>query len=96
MSWVVTLHVTDCNSHTNLGGCAITDGVSTYFTDPNGRFIAVVDDAYSSYGIQISHAGYYPLTYALSVVQNGTTQEVCLNPAPPPPPSPPSPGSGGW
>jgi len=93
MPWVVTLHVTQCGSPTtNLAGAVITDGTNYYSTDVNGRFIAIVSDAFTGYVIQISKPNYSPLTYALSVTQNGTTQEVCLNVAPP---TPPSTGGGG-
>lgn len=91
MPWVVTLHITACSGGANLASAAINDGFQLFYTDANGQFIAIVDDAYTGYIVQISKSGYVARNFALSNTQNGTTQNVCLNTAPPPPPG----GGGG-
>lgn len=93
MPWVVTLKVVNCASPSAyLAGAAITDGYNIYSTDVNGQFIAVVDDAYTAYVVQISKSGYSAANFTLSVVQNGTIQTTCLNPAKTDPPGPTGPG----
>jgi hypothetical protein len=83
MVWVVTLRVTDCASSAILAGATINDGVNLFSTDANGQFIAVVDDAFTGYIIQVSKSGYISKTVALSNTQNGTTLPVCLSVSPP-------------
>ena len=88
MSWVETIKIVDCESpSTLLAGATITDGYSIYYSDANGQFIAIVDDAYTAYGVQISKGSYTSLTYVLTIQNAGTIQTVCLHKAPPPPPT---------
>ena len=91
MNWAITLAITDCASKAPLGGAMITDGVSTYYADGNGRFVAVVSGYYSQYVVAVSYSGYYSTNVVLSQSQAGQTLSVCLNKVPPPPPN----GGGG-
>jgi hypothetical protein len=83
MSWVVTLKVTSCSGGGNLAGAAINDGYQFFYTDANGQFIAIVDDAYYAYIVQISKAGYTPKSFTLHNSQSGSIQTVCLETATP-------------
>jgi hypothetical protein len=81
MSWVVTLKVTSCSGGSNLAGAAINDGYQFFYTDANGQFIAIVDDSYYAYIVQISKAGYIPKSFTLHNSQSGSIQTVCLETA---------------
>jgi hypothetical protein len=94
MVWVVTLQITDCSSpSTYLSYATINDGYTLFSADANGQFIAIIDDYYSAYIISISKANYVSRNFSLSKEQNGSIQNVCLNPAPPPSGGG---GSSGW
>lgn len=95
MAWVVTLEIVSCSSpSTYLAYATINDGYNLFSADANGQFIAIVDDYYSAYIIQVSKSGYISRNYTLTSGQNGSIQTICLNTAPPP--SSGGGGSGGW
>ncbi len=97
MPWVVTLQIVDCTSTgTNLSGAAINDGLYVHHADANGQFIAIVDDIYYGYIVNISKSGYEPRQFALSNTMNGTIQNICLNPREEPSHPPSGGGSSGW
>jgi len=80
MVWAVTLRVTDCETGANLAGAFVTDGTNTYYTDGNGQFIAVINDVYHTYVVNIGKANYVTKSFAMNRAQHeGTIQTVCLN-----------------
>jgi hypothetical protein len=85
MPWAVTLHVTSCDTSANLAGAWITDGSVTYYTDSNGQFIAIINDAYHTYIVNIGKSGYVSKNFAMNRAQHeGTIQNVCLETYVPP------------
>jgi hypothetical protein len=96
MPWVVTLQIVDCASAgTNLSFASINDGYTIHSADANGQFIAIVDDVFTGYVVNIGKSGYLSRNFALANTMNGTTQNVCLNERPPRPPGE-STGGSGW
>lgn len=91
MPWAVTLIVKDCSSSA-LPGALVTDGVGGGYTDNYGQFIAVIDDAYTGYVVQISKANYSARNFTFDRSQVGTVQNTCLSVYV----APPSGGGGGW
>lgn len=88
MAWVATLKVTDCASSNKLVGAYITDGSVTYYTDVNGQFIAIVNDAFHTYIVTIGKAGYVNKTFAINKgAHEGKITTICLDPVPEVPPS---------
>ena len=79
MSWVVTLKITDCASGNYLPYATINDGYTNFTADANGQFIAIIDDYYYAYIVQISKSGYTSKSFTLHNSQSGTIQTVCLN-----------------
>ncbi len=92
MPWAVTLIVKDCSSSAPLPGALVTDGVGGGYTDNYGQFIAVIDDAYTGYVVQISKANYSARNFTFDRSQVGTVQNTCLSVYV----APPSGGGGGW
>src|SRR6187549_377997 len=91
MPWAVTLQINDCNTSAGIPAAAINDGFSTFFADGNGQFIAIIDDVFTGYVVQVSKSGYLNKAFTFHTSQQGKVQVMCLNPAPPPPPG----GGGG-
>ncbi len=84
MAWVVTLKVTACSSSAKLPGAWITDGAVTYYTDANAQFIAIINDAYHTYIVNIGKSGYLSKNFSIHRgTMEGTTQTICLDAAPP-------------
>ncbi|AVZ71132.1 hypothetical protein SLUN_01565 [Streptomyces lunaelactis] len=82
-TWVVTLELRDCLSEVLLPYAWIFDGVNTYQFDANGQFIAVIFGRYENYALGIAREGYLYRTIVLTQsTMAGTTQPICLNPAP--------------
>jgi hypothetical protein len=78
MAWAVTLLVKDCGTMAPLSGALVTDGVGGGHTDSYGQFIAVIDDAYTGYVVQVSKSGYNARNFTFARSQEGTTQNTCL------------------
>jgi hypothetical protein len=94
MAWAVTLRLRDCATNASITGW-ISDGISTFYTDVNGQFIAVIDDIYTGYIVSIGSSGYISTNFHIDKAQHsGTIQTVCLNRSAPPREG--SGGSGGW
>lgn len=84
MAWVVTLKVTDCGTNALLPGAFITDGTSTGYADANAQFVAVINDVYTDYGVNIGKADYHTKNFIMNRANHaGTIQTVCLNRKPP-------------
>lgn len=84
MPWVVTLKITDCGTSQKLVGAWITDGSVTYTTDANGEFLAIINDAFHTYIVNIGQTDYISKNFAIvRASMEGTTQNVCLNREPP-------------
>ena len=90
MSWAVTLIVNGCQYNQPIAGALVTDGVGGGYTDSYGQFIAVIDDAYTAYIVQISKSGYQTRAFTFDKSQVGKVQTTCLNVYVPPPPPPPN------
>ncbi|MDO3521666.1 CFI-box-CTERM domain-containing protein [Ralstonia pseudosolanacearum] len=93
MPWAVTLIVKDCSSSAPIPGALVTDGVGGGYTDSYGQFIAVIDDAYTGYVVQISKANYSARNFTFDRSQIGTVQNTCLTVYVAPPSGG---GGGGW
>jgi hypothetical protein len=92
MPWLITLHVTACAGGANLSGAFVTDGQSTVYTDSYGDVtLAIYDDVDPAYGVNVGDTGYNTRYTVLYQAQANTTQQVCLDAAPPPPPPGPGP-----
>lgn len=78
MAWAVTLIVKDCGNSSPISGALVSDGYGGGYTDGYGQFIAVIDDAYTGYVVQVSHAGYTPRNFTFDRSQTGTPQNTCL------------------
>jgi hypothetical protein len=61
-----------------LQGALVSDGINGGYTDSYGQFIAVIDDAYTGYNVQISKAYYNSRTFSFARSQVGTVQNTCL------------------
>jgi hypothetical protein len=84
MPWAVTMHITECANGHNLPGAFVTDGVSTYYTDAYGNFVAYVyDDTLLGYGLNVGKVGFVTRYTVIYRSQSGTTQNFCLDAAPP-------------
>src|SRR5690348_12939721 len=90
MAWAVTLIVNDCANNQPLAGALVSDGVGGGYTDSYGQFIAVIDDSYSQYVVQISHVNYSSRAFTFDRSQVGKVQTTCLSIYVPPPPPPPN------
>ncbi|MCC8245013.1 hypothetical protein [Saccharothrix luteola] len=96
MAWAVTLQLTDCANSAHIKGW-VSDGVTTFTTDANGQFIAIIDDYFTGYIVDTGAPGYVSRLFAIDRAQHsGTIQEVCLNKLPPKPPKPEGGTSSGW
>ncbi|NRR29775.1 peptidase [Oxalobacteraceae bacterium] len=88
MVWAVTLIVHDCANNAPLAGAHINDGYGGGGnTDSYGQFIAIIDDYYSGYVVQITKSGYSARNFTFSTSQIGTPQNTCLSVYVEPPPS---------
>jgi hypothetical protein len=95
MAWAVTLRLTDCSTNRAITGF-ISDGITTFYTDSNGQFIAIIDDAYTGYIVSIGSSGYVSTNFVIDRARHsGTIQTICLNKVPPREPGGGG-GGGGW
>lgn len=79
MAWAVTLQLRDCDTNAAITGW-ISDGIQTFYTDSNGQFIAVINDAYTGYVVSIGSSGYVGTNFHIDKANHsGTIQTVCLN-----------------
>lgn len=95
MTWTVTLIVNDCNTSDPLEDVFAPPLVTPFGqiarTDANGRLIATFPDALPSQIVTLRKTettptaafGYIELNYSFNRENNGETDTVCLNPAPP-------------
>jgi hypothetical protein len=84
MPWAATLKVTNCSSGAALPGAWITDGYVTYYTDAYGQFIAIIDDVWHTYIVNVGANQYITKTFSINRGQHeGRVTTVCLDPAPP-------------
>lgn len=96
MAWAVTLRLTSCSSGSSITGW-ISDGVSTFYTDSNGQFIAIIDDVYTGYIVNVGSSGYVSRNFHIDrAAHSGTIQTICLNPASSGGGGSSGGGSGGW
>jgi hypothetical protein len=85
MAWAATLKTTDCDGGALLPGAFITDGYSTYYTDSNAQFIAIINDAYHTYIVNIGKVSYHTKAFTINRDEHeGKVTTVCLNKKPPP------------
>lgn len=84
MPWAVTLIVKDCGSMAPLSGAYVGDGISGGYTDSYGQFIAVIDDAYTGYVVEVRKTSYNTRYFTFARSQVGTPQNTCLQPYVPP------------
>lgn len=89
MAWAVTLRLKNCATNASIAGW-ISDGVSTFYTDSAGQFIAIIDDVYTGYIVNVGATGFVSTNFHIDRAQHsGTIQTICLNA------SAPSGGGGG-